>query len=103
MKHIYVAGTAQHIQRKYSLDLFSQVNGYDRFYAAGDPNTTLHLADGEWSGTTAYGSSPGTITFWLVDLPPKTVKEMNKDKAFDRHGFPRILGTILATIHFTAR
>jgi hypothetical protein len=101
--YLHASGTAQNIPPGYRLDLFYQIDGYDRFYAA-NPNNSLTLKNGRWFGSIYIGvARPSTL--WLVDLSPRAVDIMNSEKYDQSNGYPSIrkLGTVLASEHFTVK
>ena len=85
----------------YRLDLFLKFADLGVYYAAGDPNTTLTIAGGKWSGGIGVGSHGSTaIYIYLVELSPASVRLMNSEVSYQNNGFPSItaLGTILASV-----
>lgn len=102
-KQLHASGTAN-IQPGHKLELFLQFGDQANYYAAGDPRTSIPLVKGRWHGEIYIGAA-GTITLWLVDLPPHSVVLINKEVNYQNNGFPNItkLGKILASVQCTAK
>jgi len=98
-----VSGTVQDLPPGYRLDLFLKFPHPASYYAAGDPNTTLTITDGRWSGAIYIGAQE-PCTVYLVELSPASVKLMNSEIPYQSNGYPSIaaLGTILASVSLTA-
>lgn len=102
-KQLHASGTAN-IQPGHKLELFLQFGDQANYFAAGDPRTSVPLVKGRWHGEIYIGAA-GTITLWLVDLPPNSVVLINKEVNYQNNGFPNItkLGKILASVQCTAK
>jgi hypothetical protein len=100
-EQLRVWGTAQNIPAGYRLDVFLQFVGYQRYYAAGDPNTAAPLINGQWSATIFIGEAQ-RIILWLALLSPAEVNLMNSEVAYQSAGYPTLPGTRLASVSFTA-
>ena len=98
----HVSGTAQNIPAGYHLDVFLQFSGYQRYYAAADPNIAAPLVNGHWSSTIYIGDS-GSIILWLVSLSPAQVNYVNSQVTYQSAGYPTLPGTKLASVSFTAK
>jgi len=96
-----VSGTAQNIPSGYHLDVFLQFAGYQRYYAAANPDIAAPLINGHWSATIFIGDS-GSIIIWLVSLSPAEAKLMNSEVTYQSAGYPTLPGTRLASVEFTA-
>lgn len=55
---VAASGTVQNLPAGYRLDLFIKFAGVDAYYASGDPNSALKLADGRWSGSIYIALTP---------------------------------------------
>jgi len=96
------SGTVLHLPPGYRLDLFLKVSYLTVYYAAGDPNGTLTIAGGMWSGQIFVGSrGPCTVYLYLVELSPASVRLMNSEYSYQSQGYPSVtaLGTILARVN----
>ena len=102
-EQLRVSGTAQNIPSGYRLDVFLQFVGYQRYYAAADPNIAAPLINGHWSATIFIGDT-GPINLWLVSLSPAQANLMNSpgEVAYQSAGYPTLPGTNLASVSFTA-
>jgi len=99
--YLSASGTVRNLPPGYRLDLFLKVAYLSVYYAAGDPNTTLTIADGTWSGRIFVGSQgPAAVNLYLVELSPASVQLMNSEFSYQSSGYPSItaLGTILARV-----
>ncbi len=103
---LYTFGTAQNIEKNNHLDVFLQFAGSNKYFAAGNPDTSAPLIGGNWTCEIDVGA-PGNIILYLVDLSPASVRLVNSkaDVPYQSNGYPSIvkLGTILASVQFTAK
>ncbi len=100
-EQLRVSGTAQNIPAGHRLDVFLQFVGYQRYYAAADPNIAAPLVNGRWSLTIFIGDA-GRIILWLVSLSPHEVSLVNSEVTYQSAGYPTLPGTGLASVSFTA-
>jgi len=99
--YLSASGTVRNLPPGYRLDLFLKVAYLSVYYAAGDPNAALTIADGNWSGRIFVGSQgPTAVYIYLVELSPASVQLMNSEHSYQSNGYPSItaLGTILARV-----
>jgi len=99
--NLSASGTVRNLPPGYRLDLFLKFADTSVYYAAGDPNTTVTIAGGKWSGRIGVGShAPTAVYIYLVELSPASVRLVNSEVSYQNNGFPSItaLGTILARV-----
>jgi len=100
-EQLRVSGTARNIPAGYRLDVFLQFVGYQRYYAAADPNTAAPLINGHWSATIFIGEAK-PIILWLVSLSPAEINLINSEVSYQSAGYPTLPGTKLASVSFSA-
>jgi hypothetical protein len=100
-EQLHVSGTARNVPAGYHLDVFLQFSGYQRYYAAANPDIAAPLISGHWSATIYIGDA-GSIILWLVSLSPNQVNYVNSQVADQTAGYPTLPGTRLASVSFTA-
>ena len=100
-EQLLVSGTAQNIPAGDRLDVFLQLAGHTRYYAAANPDNPAPLINGHWSATIFIGEAQ-PIILWLVLLSPAEVNLTNNEIAYRSAGYHTLPGTRLASVRFTA-